>query len=155
MNTWVVTLTYPDRLDQDALDDLGERLDHEDGSAYNTPDGLTITLWKKAAEPRHALYVALADADRIFDGDAIEYRVETAERYEARADAPTMPDLMSAPDVATLLDVSRQRVHQLRESEVFPEPLVELKTGPVWDRTAIEHFADGRDRSPGRPKVSH
>lgn len=156
MNTWVVSLTYPDRLDQDDLVDLGERLEHEDGSAYNTPYGLTVTLWKRAGDPRTALYVSLADVERIFDGEPIEFHVETEQRYEARADAPTMPDLMSAPDVADMLGVSRQRVHQLREtSKTFPDPLIELKTGPVWDRSAIVHFADGRDRTPGRRKVPH
>ena|ERR1700728_1397093 len=41
--------------------------------------------------------------------------VETLElaEYDRRADEPTIPELVSAPEAATLLGVKRQRVHQL------------------------------------------
>ena len=54
-------------------------------------------------------------------------------------------------EVARLLEVSKQRVSQLRDSEDFPEPVAELEAGPVWPAANIEAFARTSLRKPGRP----
>lgn len=65
----------------------------------------------------------------------------------------SLPDLVSAPEVAEILHVSRQRVHQLlSEHKRFPEPLYRLGSGPLWLRAAIEAFDERWTRKPGRPK---
>lgn len=62
-------------------------------------------------------------------------------------------DLMGATEVATHLGVSRQRVLELRQKNPkFPEPVIRLSSGPVWDRKAIDDFVDQWDRTPGRPR---
>jgi predicted DNA-binding transcriptional regulator AlpA len=53
-----------------------------------------------------------------------------------------------------LLGLSRQRVDQLaREYEDFPLPEVELISGRIWKRSAIEDWIRRHpDRRPGRRK---
>jgi hypothetical protein len=70
-----------------------------------------------------------------------------------RAKAPTMPELMSAAEIADALGVRRQRVHQLRQMASFPAPLAELRGGAVWDAAAVRKFAEGWERKPGRPQT--
>jgi hypothetical protein len=82
----------------------------------------------------------------------VDLRVCAPEIYEAEAERPDTPELLAATDVAGLLGVSRQRVHQLHnEHPQFPAPYVQLGSGPIWTKPAIEHFAEVWIRKPGRP----
>lgn len=64
---------------------------------------------------------------------------------------PLYEHLVGTTEVADLLGVSRQRAHALaREHPGFPVPLVRLSSGPIWDRHAVERFAERWDRRPGR-----
>jgi hypothetical protein len=74
--------------------------------------------------------------------------------WQRRAEAPTMPELMSAAEIGDLLGVARQRVHQLRASSAFPAPLAELRGGAVWDAAAVQKFAREWERRPGRPRAT-
>ena len=61
---------------------------------------------------------------------------------------PMPHHLVGAVEIAAMLDITRQRVYQLRnEDSTFPEPEVELASGRVWRREAIERWAraNGRD----------
>jgi hypothetical protein len=88
-------------------------------------------------------------------------RAETIRQdvLEAENRRPTPPGLASAPEVAGILQVSPQRVHELAASyPQLPEPMCELRTGKLWLRYAIEAFAAlgaqvpaGRPRQPGLP----
>lgn len=67
---------------------------------------------------------------------------------------PSIPALVSGPEAAQILGVSKQRVHQLAATHAdFPRPLYELAAGKLWDRAAMERFAEEWDRRPGRPKT--
>lgn len=47
-------------------------------------------------------------------------------------------DLVGAAEVAQMLEVSRQRVHQLgQEYPDFPKPVARLARGHVWKRREI------------------
>lgn len=71
---------------------------------------------------------------------------------EVENSRPTLPELVSAPEVADILGVSSQRVHELAANKAdFPEPVYELRTGKVWLRDAIEAFGRRWERKPGRP----
>ena len=37
-----------------------------------------------------------------------------------------------------MLDVSRQRAHQLAQTEGFPRPAAELSSGRVWETADVE-----------------
>src|SRR3954447_22036488 len=65
-----------------------------------------------------------------------------------------MHHLVGMAEIAEILGVSRQRVAQLIETyEDFPKPEVELTSGRVWSRTAIETWiASHPERGPGRPE---
>ena len=45
-----------------------------------------------------------------------------------------------------MLDVSRQRVQQLVNSDGFPAPEVTLGMGKVWSREAVEQWARDHGR---------
>lgn len=65
---------------------------------------------------------------------------------------PNIPSLVSGPEAGEILGVSKQRVHQLAATRAdFPKPLYELAAGKLWDRAAVERFAEEWERRPGRP----
>ncbi len=68
-----------------------------------------------------------------------------------------MHHLVGMAEIAEILGVSRQRVAQLIESyEDFPKPEVELTSGRVWSRTAIETWiASHPERGPGRAEEGY
>ena len=53
--------------------------------------------------------------------------VVTKLEHARRTSAATMPELMSAAEIAEELGVDRQRAHQLRRTASFPAPLAELR----------------------------
>ena len=54
---------------------------------------------------------------------------------------------MTSGDVAKLLGVSRQRVHQISDEDpTFPEPAATLSVGRVWERADIERWARAKGR---------
>jgi len=56
-------------------------------------------------------------------------------------------ELLGLTEVAALVDLSRQRILQLIESDPdFPEPVAELARGRVWDRKDIERWARASGR---------
>ncbi|QCX28092.1 helix-turn-helix domain-containing protein [Nocardioides jishulii] len=66
-----------------------------------------------------------------------------------------MPEnLVGVAEVADMLAVSRQRVHQLAAAEGFPEPVAVLKAGKIWERADVEGWArsQGRLRSAASPQ---
>lgn len=82
-------------------------------------------------------------------------RVETVrdDLLDAEQAQPDLPDLVAGPEVADILAVNRQRVHQLAaEHPRFPTPLYRLGVGSLWDRAAIERFNAEWERKPGRPR---
>jgi hypothetical protein len=82
----------------------------------------------------------------------VQVDVKTPELAELDALRPDTPELLAASDVAELLGVSRQRVHQLHSDRAdFPAPYARLGSGPIWTRPAIEAFDRSWSRKPGRP----
>ena len=154
MSERVVTLTYTGAVAPAHLEELAERLEHDgvDGFVAGLPgSGFTLTVWVDGVDLQKALHLATEVGDLYVGGDPTGAEILTEAEYVRRADEPTLPHLMSAPEVTDLLDVTRQRVHQLRSLAAFPAPLVELRTGPIWDAAAVEKFAREWTRKPGRP----
>lgn len=64
-----------------------------------------------------------------------------------------LPTLLGAAEVTRLLNVSRQRLAELRAAKLdFPRPIAELAAGPVWLQPAIHAWTAGWERRPGRPR---
>jgi predicted DNA-binding transcriptional regulator AlpA len=57
--------------------------------------------------------------------------------------------LVGVAEIAEMLGVTRQRVHQLMQLEGFPEPTAELSAGRIWLRTDVEKWARRTGRLPG------
>ena len=154
--TWVVGFTYDIDPDVDTLIAWGEQLDHMDASVAAVPgNGVSVTVWVDNAPDLFAAQaLAHKAAFSVIGAEPVAVEAMTDAAYEAMADAPTLPEMVSAPVVGDLLGVSRQRVHQLQGTAGFPEPLLRLRTGPVWDARAIDAFARSWDRRPGRRRAS-
>lgn len=69
--------------------------------------------------------------------------------------------LVGPAEVAEILGVSRQRVHQLAESGALPQPEVEVAAGTIWRTVDIERWQADRhgpsdvevpERDPERPQ---
>jgi len=159
---WAVTFIYQAASDGAQLVQLGETLDAYDASvAAIPPDRMTITMHVQAVDPGQALVKAqdlLATAvggARILAGARpLAAEAVTEAEHERRAEAPTLPKLVGASEVGSILGVSRQRVHQLRDLAGFPAPLVEVAMGPLWDARAIEAFERDWNRRPGRRRLA-
>lgn len=52
--------------------------------------------------------------------------------------------LVGVAEIAEMLGVTRQRVHQLTRTEGFPEPEAVLSAGTIWRREAVEEWAKNR-----------
>jgi predicted DNA-binding transcriptional regulator AlpA len=60
------------------------------------------------------------------------------------------PQLLGIREAAQLVGISRQRLHSLRGEGRFPDPFIELSTGPIWRKSDVEDFALGWNQRPGR-----
>ncbi len=154
-DTWVVILTYHEPADQQRLVRYEDALaDHEAFIAALPGRGFTVTMHIDGPDLVNATGVASAIARPVVPTEPVGVEVWSESEYERRADEPTLPELVSAPEIADILGVSRQRVHQLQDTAAFPEPLYRLRAGPVWALSAVEHFARTWERKPGRPARS-
>lgn len=84
-------------------------------------------------------------------------RIETmtVAEQEAELGAPSFPSLVGVNEAARMLGVSKQRLAQLAARSDFPEPMVELASGPVWLTSGIRGFERRWPRKPGRPAKRH
>lgn len=81
---------------------------------------------------------------------AVEVQLQTMAELERQNRLPTLPEMVGVSEVAELLGVTRQRASALARSPSFPHPIVELKSGPIWDRGAVDRFVETWARRPGR-----
>ena len=161
MACWTVRIVVavPTPITDAVLDQLVDLGDEYDATVARHRDGIGVVVTFDV-DDQDAAQAALRARTRALEivnsasraDDVVDLRVITPELYEAEALRPDTPELLAAPDVAELLGVSRQRVHQLATDHArFPAPYLRLGSGPIWTRPAIEHFAAQWDRRPGRP----
>lgn len=157
MTDWVITITVAHDADPNTMAAWEQGLDAFDAVASRIPRrGHTLLTLHVSADGILKATTAAHDAVQDTTGTApIAIETITEADQEHRADEPTIPELMSAADIAEELGITRQRVHQLRTTAAFPAPLADLRGGAVWDAAAIRHFGQHWTRKPGRPaKVS-
>ena len=159
---WIVRVVLATEIEisDAALDKMSDLADEHDATAalYDRVPGVVITMNVDGGS-RDALPSAIdwatsvvCDAGGCEDATPVDVRLVAAEIYEAEAIEPNIPELASAADAAAILRVSRQRIHQLAESNSsFPRPIARVATGPLWTRNAIEWFDSIWQRKPGRP----
>jgi chromosome partitioning protein len=61
------------------------------------------------------------------------------------------PKLVGTSEVAELLRVSKQTILNWRAKGEFPEPIAELKSGPVWDRPQVLKWAQAEGIPTAQP----
>ena len=121
----------------------------------------SLTFTVEAQGPRQALDTAWDLLAKFTDHVAIhmprwpilDVRATDARLVDFEHSQPNAPDLVSGPEAAAILGVSKQRVHRLAATHKgFPRPLYQLAAGSLWTRPAIEAFKESWDRKPGRPR---
>jgi len=149
---WVVTASYAIDPPLDVMDEWSEQFD---ASVSRVPDRGVVDVTVYAPGDLHPIDVLAKFIDPINDVISAELagvEIVRESEWQRRAEAPTIPELMSAAEIAEELGITRQRVHQLRSTEAFPAPLAELRGGAVWDAAAVRKFAQDWERKPGRPR---
>lgn len=61
---------------------------------------------------------------------------------------PRVGRLVSRVEIAELLGVTKQRLHQIIEAGGFPEPVAQLGIGHIWDRDTVLTWAREMGRLP-------
>ncbi len=161
-NEWTVTINLatgelPTEEQLVAMADTAEQWDATISARGRDGNGFTFRADIVATNPTLAIDEAIDLAWKLVHeshiaAEVVGVNAETLELAEIHAFHPDTPELLAATDVAELLTVSRQRVHQLlNEHPQFPAPYVRVGSGPIWTRPAIEHFAKVWARKPGRP----
>lgn len=156
MPTWTVHLThaYDGRPGADQTESLEESLAGYDGAVSAGDDVLHVDLTLTAPDPTSAARQALEQVAQHPDSQRLALAgVEVLSEREAqrRLHEPALPELAGGREVADLLGVSKQRLHQLLARDDFPEPVVRLAAGPVWLVNSIHAFERQWSRKPGRP----
>lgn len=150
---WVVALTFNCAPDMQALDAVEDTLAEFDALVSAIPpDRFQVVVHIEADGLIDAATIVSKQVSKAVAQAPDQIGIVSEGRYDDEAITATLPEVASAPEVAEMLGVSRQRVHQLRANPDFPAPLYELRMGAVWDARAIRHFAHGWDRTPGRRK---
>jgi hypothetical protein len=153
---WVLTLTYDVDAPETATDTWEDELEVFDATTARIPGrGIDVTAYASGAlSMGEAIDKVTSHVTGIVGAEPVGMEVVRESEWQRRAEAPTMPELMSAAEIGELLGVARQRVHQLRASSAFPAPLAELRGGAVWDAAAVQKFAREWERRPGRPRTT-
>lgn len=165
MREWSVHLDSRHRVrDRDRLYDLTDHLLEAlkgrgavaSPGARNLGVAFNVHAHSAAAGIAKALKIFSAIYRRVgFPGRPVIFaaEIQTVEEQIRRLQEPSLPPFVGITEVAGILGVTRQRAHQLTRAERFPKPLAELAAGPIWNRHAIDRFAETWPRLPGRPRL--
>jgi hypothetical protein len=153
---WVVILTFDADPVIDEMDFWEQELEDLDASVARIPGrGVDVTVYASGDIPMFEAAEKMASAvGHVVHAPLVAVEVVDESEWNRRANAATMPELMSAAEIAVELGISRQRVHQLRSLQSFPAPLADLRGGAVWDASAVRKFGNSWERRPGRPRAA-
>ncbi len=153
----------PREIDDEQLDDYMSALAPYDGIVSGGGDAWDGRISVQANDLEQAymrsveLLWTLAAKAGLPDWPLVRVEAVRQDVLDEQLARPNYPDLVSGPEAAELLGVSRQRLWRLtQERPDFPRPLYRLRVGPLWIRSGIEAFAQRWERKPGRPrKAAH
>lgn len=145
---------------EEFADELVDLLSDRDGVVSVLRSNLVVSVTVESGD----FFAAVEDGfDRVRNalekiefpvnaGSIIGVHAKPSALVEASLDVPTFPEMMGVAEVAERLDVSKQRVNELRRAGKLPAPIADLRAGPVWPRPAVERWLAGWERRPGRPR---
>lgn len=154
---WSTTDTY----DEDAIDVLMDHLEHHDAAvgpeSLPPSDPAGATYWAATVTVQgNTLRQAIAAALELVEGatgeKATAVEVLPDDVAEARALAPSIPELVGYAEIAGMFGVTRERARQLAALDGFPAAVVETKAGPLRVRAQVEAWGRTWERKTGRPK---
>lgn len=150
---WVITYTFDLDPDMDVMDTWEHALSSFDATVARVPGrGVDVVMHPPAGVSLdEAVNKTAVEVQSLISAEPVGIEMVSDKEWARRAEAATLPELMSAAEIAEELGVARQRVHQLRSTAAFPAPLAELRGGAVWDAAAVRKFAREWKRKPGRP----
>ncbi|SDX81762.1 hypothetical protein [Paenibacillus sp. CF384] len=64
---------------------------------------------------------------------------------EQVAASPSYPKLVGSAEVSEILGIDRRNMHHKRKTKGFPDPVLVIKSGPLWIEDAIIEFRDESD----------
>jgi hypothetical protein len=115
-------------------------------------DRVEVRLDVAGDSPNEAFQEALTLLSKGFpELYVVRAQVDAVEDLERRLEQSNAPELLGLAEVAEELGVSKQRVSELASGASFPAPIARLKSGPVWQRSALVRFMRSWKRAPGRP----
>ena len=79
----------------------------------------------------------------------VSQQVVHADVFHAQLEAVSLSEMLGTAEVCDALGITRQRLHQLRQSGRFPEPDRQLTATPLWMRSTLKDFTVGWRRMPG------
>ena len=157
MIKWICTVEAVNAAYTGDVEDLAEtvvdRLGPDHATATFGQGRIVATFTVEGRLALQAADKALRAWSKVLD-DQLAWSVVslTTRRADQPDDVPGMPELLGVAEVAKRLDVSKQRVTELaREHQLFPHPLAELASGPVWTAWQIGAFEESWPRKTGRP----
>jgi hypothetical protein len=138
---------------EDLSDSLLAQLRTHQGTVAFGEGRITATFNVDARLVLQATEIALKTWNKALDDGSAWSVVSVAiRRADQPDDLPGLPKLLGVAEVAEQLGVSKQRATELgRTHRLFPPPLAELASGPVWTAWQISSFQQTWDRKPGRP----
>lgn len=150
---WVITYAFDLDPTDEVLEQWADDLESIDASVARLPGvGVDVTVYGDGHLPMlTAGEKMVSEVTSVIHAEPVGVSIARETLHAVRAESPTIPQLMSATEIAEELGVARQRVHQLRSMPSFPAPLAELRGGAVWDAAAVRKFNAGWARKPGRP----
>lgn len=157
MIQWACTVEAVNDTYTGDVEDLSERiiarLGSQHGSASFGRGRILASFTVEARLVLQATETALKVWSKAMD-DGLAWSIVslTARRADQPDDLPGLPKLLGVAEVAMRLDVPKQRAAELaRAHRLFPPPLAELASGPVWTAWQIGAFEQSWTPKPGRP----
>jgi hypothetical protein len=151
---WSVRIegTGPGPNDLDWADRVLESLEGRGPAVQVGPQEVAVRFTVAARDVETASREALRTfRDVLPELEPVAIELQSVGEQERQLAASNVPELLGVSEVAEALGVSKQRVAELSESESFPAPIIRLRAGPVWARSAIARFLNQWPRKPGRP----
>jgi len=113
---------------------------------------LGVTFTVEAHSPIQAVEIAQEILSTALNSKPLDVdRIEaiTEERQERELEQSNLPDLVGLAEIAEMANTTRQRVFQMTANKGFPAALLELRSGRLWLRPAIQSYLEGRQAGRG------
>lgn len=131
----------------------GIRMDEQLGRTSLTMNVKAADVRRAAADADLRAHQAMATVG-IATGPTIRIEVMTYDELDHLLRQPAIPKLVGLAEIASKLDVSRQRAGQITQRDDFPRPVVRLAAGPVFVEDQVDAFVKAWPRKSGRPPAA-